>query len=191
MAAPKITKKRTQQIINLKEEFGVDLRRNTALKQALGQAIIDKMLKRTSDGDGIIFTKDGKGRRVKLKSPYSDKYAESDEFKAFGKKKNKVNMELTGDMLASIDILRSRGNELVIGIDDPEEVEKSFNHNTGDTVPKRPFFGVSKKELREIKKEFNGDIKKAITARSEGDRDAFQEALLGLISRIGDRDGES
>lgn len=191
MAAPKITKKRTQQIINLEEEFGVDLRRNTALKQALGQAIIDKMLKRTSDGNGIIFTKDGKGRRVKLKSPYSDKYAESDEFKAFGKKKNKVNMELTGDMLASIDILRSRGNELVIGIDDPEEVEKSFNHNTGDTVPKRPFFGVSKKELREIKKEFNGDIKKAITARSEGDRDAFQEALLGLISRIGDRDGES
>lgn len=191
MAAPKITKKRTQQIINLEEEFGVDLRRNTALKQALGQAIIDKMLKRTSEGNGIIFTKDGKGRRVKLKSPYSDKYAESDEFKAFGKKKNKVNMELTGDMLASIDILRSRGNELVIGIDDPEEVEKSFNHNTGDTVPKRPFFGVSKKELREIKKEFDGDIKKAITARSEGDRDAFQEALLGLISRIGDRDGES
>ena len=90
MAAPKITKSKTSQKINLKEEFGIDFRGRDNLKQAMGQAIIDRMVSRTESGNGMSFGSSGRGTPVKLKSPYSKSYADSDEFKAFGKSRNKV-----------------------------------------------------------------------------------------------------
>lgn len=186
MSAPKISKRKISQTINLKEEFGINFRGRDALKTALGQAIIDKIRARTESGEGVKFDSRGRGRSTKLKSPYSEAYAKSDEFKAFGKSKTKVNMKLTGDMLGLMDITKIDGNKLEIGWDDREETLKAYNHLTGDTVPQRPFFGISKSELKEIKKEFGREIKEALK-----DNEKQQELLKGLATRfLGDGESE-
>lgn len=193
MASPKITKKKTSQQINLKDEFGVDFSGRDALKQAIGQAIIDKMLRRvTEDNKGAQFSDEsGTGRRVNLRSPYSDAYQESDEFKAAGKSATDINMTLKGDMLNSIDLLKIRGNTIEVGIDDDDEAGKAHGHMTGKNgkVPKmrRPFFGVTKAELKEIRREFAGEIKDAIKASKKGDD--FDQAVTKILERV--RGGES
>ena len=186
MAAPIIKKSKTSQKINLKEEFGIDFRGRDSLKQALGQAIIDRIVSRTESGQGMSFGFSGSGTPVKLKSPYSKAYAKSDDFKAFGKSRGNVNMTLTGDMLASIDLLKIDGNTIEVGINDSEEALKSYNHNTGDTVPKRPFFGVNKKELKEIRREFSSDIKEILDVQKREGKEAFEGAVLNLIGKIKD-----
>ncbi len=150
MKQPKVTKKTIEQVIDLGEMFDADLTDAPALKEALGQAIIDRMLARTDKNEAY-----GGGA---LKSPYSKAYQKSLEFKAAGKKAGDVNMTLTGDMLASIDVLSTSGNKIKIGIADELQILKGFNHQTGDTVPKRAFFGVTKDELKEIGVKFKDDI---------------------------------
>lgn len=166
----KLTEDEVSQTIDLKELFGVSVIGSEGLKQAIGGAIIDKIVNRTESGVGV----DGK----KLKAPYSKDYSESLDFKAFGKSKNKVNMTLTGQMLGSLDIVESKGNSIKIGWDDSEENAKAYNHNTGDTVPKRPFFGVTEKELREIKSEFEDKVKAQERALEEE-----KVRVLGAILR--------
>lgn len=150
MKQPKITKSIIEQEIDIGEIFGADLTDAPALKEALAQAIIDRMLKRTNDNQAF-----GGGH---LKSPYSKPYQHSLQFKAAGKKANDINMTLTGDMLAAIDVVSTSGNKIKIGINDELQVLKGFNHQTGDTVPKRPFFGVTKAELLTIAADFKSDL---------------------------------
>lgn len=152
MKRPKVTLNKIEQEIDLEELFGVDLSEDESLKEAIGQVMLDKMLERVGEGKGI--------GGVKLKSPYSKVYTETLEFKAAGKSRSKVNMSLTGDMLSAINIVSTDGNKIVLGIED-DQVEKAYNHQVGDTVPKRPFFGFTKEELKDIKKKFGGKIKAA------------------------------
>lgn len=171
MKKPTITLSKIEQEFDFKELLGVDLSEDESLKQAIGQVMIDQMLSRIDDGRGI--------GGVKLKSPYSKGYSESLEFKAAGKSKNKVNMKLTGDMLAAIDIISTRGNKIVIGINE-DEVSKAYNHQTGDTVTKRPFFGFTKGEMTEILSEFKPQVKRAIKAGE----DAVSILANDLIDKI-------
>ena len=158
--------------------FGVSLRGRDELKQAIGQEIIDRIIRRTESGKAIGGKKD-------LKKPYSESYAESLDFKAFGKSKNKVNMKLTGDMLGSMDVTEIKGNKITIGFEGDEENAKAFNHNFGDTVPKRPFFGLNKNELTDIKRTFKSELKEALKEQRSGD----DNLLLGLIEKLGGDDG--
>lgn len=174
MKSPKVSKKTFEQVIDLGEIFGVDATDAPALKEALAQAIVDYMVKRTEDGKAY-----GGGA---LKKPYSDAYIKSREFKAAGKSKNEVNMELTGDMLASIGVISTSGNKIKIGIDDGDQILKAFNHQTGDTVPKRPFFGVTKSDLDKIGSDFEADFENlASTADKTTPR---QQKLLDLLGDI-------
>jgi len=175
MKKPTITLSKIEQEFDLKELFGVDLSEDESLKQAIGQVMIDQMLSRIDDGRGI--------GGVRLKSPYSKLYSESLEFKAAGKSKNKVNMKLTGDMLASIDIVSTDGNKIVIGIGE-DEVEKAFNHQTGDTVVKRPFFGFTKDEVSSIVGKFKTKVKKAVSVGE----DATSLLASDLIDQIEEED---
>lgn len=176
---PKVTKSELSQTINLKEIFGKNFKNQPALKEAIGQALIDKMVDRTQSGKSVT----GKN----LKSPYSKQYADTLEFKAAGKSKGNVNMTLTGDMLRSIDILDVGANTITIGIDDPDEAPKSFNHQTGDTVPRRPFFGVQVKEVNEVEREFRSELNQAFKKRGENRSSAIEAFLLQLLR---DTDGE-
>lgn len=137
----KITKSETSQTFNLKDLLG---RTPTSEeKQAFADAAINRIIDRTLDGKTINNTKFKR---------YSKEYADLK-----GVTRDSVDMFLSGSMLESIDELSTRGNTVKIGIDGGEDALKSYNHNIGDTVPKRQYFGLSKKETREIAK----DIKSA------------------------------
>ena len=155
---PKITKKEVSQKFNLGEYFGVDFGRDPDLKLEIGQAIIDKIIERTEDGQDISENDFKK---------YSKEYVESDEFKDFGKSKNEINMTLTGRMLDDIDIISESRNTIKIGFEDETETLKAFNHNTGDTVKKRKFFGIRSEDLKEIGCEFRDELK-AIKPKKRG-----------------------
>lgn len=191
----KVTKKNVEQTINLNEKFDIDFSGKRNLKELIGQKIIDRIVERCNNNEGINLDPDtDRGRKVKLKSPYSDEYEESLEFKAAGKSKNDVNMQLTGDMLGLLDIKRIDGNKITIGWNDPEQNPKAHGHMTGKDgkVPKmkRPFFGISNKELKDIKREMNADLKRAIKVKQDEGTAAFNKLVLGLLDEIKD-DGSS
>lgn len=156
-----LTQEIVSQTIDLNDVVGSDISEDEVLVNRIGQAIIDFMDERSMQGKGY--------NGQNLKAPYSDAYADSLNFKAAGKSKNQVTMRLSGDMMASIDILKVDGSKLVIGIDDPDQAPKAYNHQTGDTVPKREFFGVSTEELKKkILPEFKKEIQaKKVTSAEE------------------------
>jgi hypothetical protein len=186
MADPVIKKSGVYQKFNLKEMFGVDVSRSPELKKAIGQAIIEHIVKRTEDGMG----RDGKA----LKSPYSDSYSESLPFKAAGKSKRNVNMTLNGDMMGLLDIIDESANTITIGWEDETEILKAYNHNVGDTLPRRPFFGLNKKEIREIVSQFKDDVQSNVEeARSsaKADKDSrsdFTKRALEFLDRLESQD---
>ncbi len=168
MKPPKITKKAIEQIIDLSEfAKGVDFSDSKSLKLAIGEALAERIRERAGDGQGLEFSSDGSAKTVKLKSPYSKMYAESLDFLAAGKSKNKVNMSLTGDMLASIQVEDLGDNKISVYIDGETEVLKAYNHLTGDTVPKRPFFGVSQKDVKDVIMDFQSEIDQRIAREGE------------------------
>ncbi len=159
MKAPTVTIDQIQQDIELDEFLdGVDLSKQRGLKESIAQAMIDRIVSRTEAGDGVRIAANGQGRPVKLKSPYSDKYEKSLKFKAAGKSKGKVNMTLTGDMLAALDVVSTDGNTITIGLIDDSQIPKAYNHQVGDTVPERPWFGISKAEVNDILDSFADEI---------------------------------
>jgi phage gpG-like protein len=166
----KLSKSKVTQTIDLNKIVGSDISADELLVNRIGQAIIDYMDERVDDGKGL--------GEVKLKSPYSDSYAESLDFKAAGKSKSDVNMKLSGDMMGSIDLLKVDGSKLTIGIDDPDQAIKAYGHQTGFEGhphikgPKRPFFGVTPDEIKKkILPEFKDEIKaKRVTSAEEQNR---------------------
>lgn len=95
----------------------------------------------------IERTRSGKDIDYNQFEEYSKEYA-----KAKGVKRSDVNMTLTGAMLSSVNFQEQRKNLVEINIADGEEALKSYNHNIGDTVPRRTFFGLNKEEAEEIAK---------------------------------------
>lgn len=179
MKAPKITLERIEQEIDLEKLFGVDLSDNEAIKSAVGQVLIDRMLARVEGGVGY--------GGQKLKSPYSKAYSESLEFKAAGKSRTKVNMTLTGDMLASVNV-KSDGSKVVLYVDE-SEVPKAYNHLTGDTVPKRNWFGFTRDELKSLRKEFAPQIRRAKELDDSGGSDRLMNDLAQeLLDEISDEE---
>jgi len=151
----------------------VDLSDREDIKQAVGQAIVDYMVARVKGGEGI--------GGVSLSVPkYSPEYINSDAFKAFGKSEFPINMTLTGSMLEAMTVIDSNDNDIVIGWEDTTENAKAYNHNIGDTVPKRPFFGVSNSELDKIKSELKGEVR-AILKEGIKKQEA-NDIILGKIA---------
>jgi hypothetical protein len=147
---PKFSKKEVSQKFNLKDIFEVDFSQNPDLRDQIGQAIIDKIVDRTAEGKAI-------GGKRDLKGPYSKAYKNSDDYADFGKT-GEINMELTGRMMDDIDIINETTNTIKVGFEERIEILKAYNHNVGDTVKKRDFFGVNKTEIAEIKKEFKPEL---------------------------------
>lgn len=162
----KLTESEVSQTIDLKKLLGIDVSDYPEVKQAIGQAIIDLIVSRTESG------KDINGNSF---ASYSKDYKDSLAFKAFGKT-NKVNMTLSGDMLAFMDIVEDKGNTIKIGWSDDEENAKAYNHNVGDTVTKRSFFGVTDSDLKKISEEFKPDLKRAKS----------DEVIINKINKITD-----
>lgn len=172
----KLTLDEVSQEFDLENMFGVDLSDEFELQENISQALIDVILERTEDG------KDLNGRSLKR---YSKDYVGSDEFKAFGKSPRDVDMELTGSMMRDLSILDSSPGKVKIGFRDDTETKKAFNHNTGDTVPKREFFGVNAKELRGVVERFALDIERIKKSRETAQEDISASSLSSLKATLG------
>lgn len=161
--------------IDLEKMFGKKIA-DPGLRRNIAESLIDIILKRTESGYGVA----GNGAEVKLKSPYSKMYTESAEFMAFDKSKTHVNMKLTGSMLASVDLIKDRANVIEIGIDN-EDAAKAYNHLVGDTVPRRPWLGLTSSDIEEVKAEYKSEIKKdePVTVK-----DIFTQSNLSRLANI-------
>lgn len=160
MALPKgmtQTKEKVSQKFDLEEIFGVDLSGRPDLKEEFGQAVIDKILERTESG----LKRGGKGNLA----AYSKSYKDSAQFEQFGKSST-VNMDLKGDMLDALDIVSSSGNEVEVGFNGTLQNAKAYGHLSGmkghkvlaGKTPKRPFFGLTRNEVEEIKSQFVDEL---------------------------------
>lgn len=157
---PSFKKKSVKQTINLEREFGVSFVDAPRLRNKIGRRIVEKQKERTLNNKKY---QPGGGRPGGLEKPYSEKYVNSKAFKDAGKSANDVNMTLKGKMLKSWGIVKKTTNTITQGFSNVRknvENKKAFNHNTGDTVPQRPFFGVTNSELKQIKKEFKPELDK-------------------------------
>ena len=129
--------------INYETDFGIDFPIGEKLAASLGDAVIKKLTDRTLGGKKLT------GGKFKK---YSKAYAAK-------KGSNQVNLKLFGDMLQSVDLEDVGLKDLKISFDSESEKPKAFNHHTGDTLPQRAWFGIQKKELKEIKRAFAPEIR--------------------------------
>jgi hypothetical protein len=160
------------QTIDFDEVFDADLSDNRELRLAIGQAIIERILERTEEGRDIH------GNRF---AAYDKDYVKSLTFRAHNKSEGEINMTLKGDMLAQIDIIEEDANAIKIGWDDDTENAKAYNHNTGDTVKKRQFFGVTAGELAQIQKEFASElVKHSYAQEQEQQKKTVLDIVAGL-----------
>jgi hypothetical protein len=134
--------------VDLKDLFGHRIE-SRALREAIGGAILEKIKQRTEKGEDI------NGETFK---GYSKDYRDSLEFKVWKGNKRKPDLTQSGDMLAAMTIIDQNSQSLTFGFADDENNAKAYNHNTGDTVPKREFFGVNSSDLAEIEAEFADEV---------------------------------
>jgi len=148
MDQPKYSKKEVSQKFNLKKLLGYSP--SERQKELFFELAVNKMVQRTASGqdiDGKKFTQ------------YTKDYAAKK-----GVSRSSVDLILDGDMLNS-NIKESKQKNIVkIKVEDGVETLKSYNHNVGDTLPTRTYFGFkSEKDLSDVLNEV--DTAKESTSR--------------------------
>jgi hypothetical protein len=140
----KLTKRSAALEINLRELLGKSPPRDSDFRDAVAQKAIDMIVDRTQKKQ-----RSWRGHNFKK---YSEDYKNSNTFDAFGKGKERVDLTLSGDMLGLLNKTDETRDKIELGWDDDKEKAKAANHVQGVTVPKRDFFNLNKKELKELKR---------------------------------------
>lgn len=117
-------------------------------RRELGDLIIEHIVDRTQRG----LDKEGK------KFPaYSSSYVKSLDFKIAGKSRSKVDLQLSGDMLAAIQLLREKKGEIVVGFERGAEENDRAEGNILGSYGKSPnpskardFLGIERSKLKEL-----------------------------------------
>ncbi len=148
---------------------------NQSIARQYVTALEAEMIARTQSGEDI------KGSSFK---PYSKDYA---AIKGVGR--GDVDMTLSGNMLEGTKGKVKRGaEEAEIAITGRLNKLKAYNHNVGDTQPRREFFGFTASDLRKIARDIKSDNakffkkkpKKEVDGVKVGDlRDAIEGLTLG------------
>lgn len=171
----KETKRKVSQTINLEDLLGVSLTGRPGLRASIAQAVIDHVVDRTEDG------KDVRGNDF---SSYASSYIDSAEFELAGKSPSDVNLTLSGNMLASVDLLSQGRNTIEYGISG-DEAPKAYNHQTGDTVKKRQFIGMKMSDLKDlIMGEFGSEIKGIKRRVSEDEAEPRESQTVSELLNI-------
>ena len=119
----------------------------------LADLIIEHIYDRTNQGvdkNGRSFPK------------YSKEYIKSLDFKNAGKSPSKVNLQLSGDMLAALKLLNHKSGNLMIGFENgTDENAKAEGNILGTyggsgTGKKRDFLGIQPGKLKELIKYVSG-----------------------------------
>lgn len=171
---PKYSKREVSQKFNLKTLLGYEP--SEKQKKLFYELAVAKMANRTMDGNDI------NGRKFK---EYSEAYAD-----AKGVSRDSVDLVLNGDMLSSFEQSLERKNLVKIKIEEGKETLKAFNHNVGDTLPKRTFFGFkSKKDLDDVISEVDS-FKERRVEEDKIDLATLREALKLITVKAEGFDGE-
>lgn len=126
-------------------------------RDAIAFDIIEKIIERTSKGkdkDGDPFPK------------YSSAYKKSLNFKIAGKT-DKVNLELSGDMLADMKLLSNKPGEIIIGYSNGTEsnakaegnILGTYGSKTRNPMKARDFLGIEEKDLDLVLKKYPANNK--------------------------------
>lgn len=142
-------------------------------RDIVARDIIAKIQSNTSEGISRNGTKFPK---------YSDEYKQSLDFKNAGKS-NTPNLELTGDMMASIEVISSRSGQITIGFKtshpDADKVEGNQIGSYGQPDPNpskaRPFLGLPQKDI---------DLIIARAKSNSENKAEFNNALDSIINGI-------
>ncbi len=156
--------------------------------EAIGLEVINTIIKRAKAGE-----KPGGGSFP----GYSKEYKGSLDYKNAGKS-SKVNLTLSGDMLDSIVIKKNTGKAVEIGFSDSDQEAKaegnhigSYGQDSGSRAKARPFFEVTKDELKSILKKYPQGTKKAEKrAESVLIKNEASDRLSGKVD-LEELDGES
>ena len=118
---------------------------DVSVKRAFALNAIELITKRTlagKDVNGECFAK------------YSKGYKESAEFKIYGKSATKVNLKLTGEMLASMVSKPKAGTSIVLEFIDADNNNKAHGHTFGggvkNSLPIRDFFNLTSDEENDL-----------------------------------------
>lgn len=117
-------------------------------REAIALELIEKIVERTQKG------KDKNGDKFPA---YSKSYKDSLNFKIAGKS-SKVDLTLSGDMLADMQLLNHKSGEIVIGYENGTESNAKAEGNILGTYGKRvpnpsrakDFLGIRKEELKDV-----------------------------------------
>lgn len=127
-----------------------------AQRKKVADLVIEFIVDRTQSG------LDESGRRFKK---YSKAYRESLDFRNAGKSPSRVNLQLSGDMLAALTLLEERDGKIKVGYEKGSDEEGRAEGNIlgsygGDPDPSkaRPFLGIKPDNLKKIiKMVINGE----------------------------------
>ena len=167
-----VTLSELSQEIDLRSYLG---RKPTASEKTafaiLAQATIESRTLDGEDIDGKNFTK------------YSKEYAD-----AKGVTQDSVDLFLEGDMLEGIGrrVSKEKRSTVFLQMKKGLQTKKAFNHNTGDTLPKREFFGITDAEAKRIAKEIKEERETPGLSLA-----ALREALDLITIEQVDDDGEA
>ena len=155
---PKYSLSDVSQEIDLEEVLG-RVPSDVEARQFIDDAI-NLIIERTQSGEDI------NGKAFKQ---YSKDYAEIK-----GVSRGDVDLTFFGDMLAGING-ENEGATVKLFME-PDQVPKAYNHNVGDTLPRRTFFGLTNSEIESIA----GGLG---IARIADERDDFD--IAALLQNIG------
>ena len=158
--------------------INVDDRYSDSELQAIGQDVIDHIVERTRSRN-LDKNNETLGR-------YSDSYADSLEFQIAGKSKGSVDLTLTGEMLDSLQILRTRRGVIEIGYPAGSSLNDKVEGNRLGSYGKSPnrakardFLGIHESNLNSILADYPVD-------ESQDERIAVEQSTLRrIIERIG------
>ena len=161
-------------VINLDEMFGTLVPNSSRFRQAVGQAILDKIVDRTRDD-----RKSWKGSSFK---GYSEEYAESLEGAVAGKSTGETaNLTNSGDMLNLMDIISEGQSTIEIGWTESDEAEKAHGHISGNVGVTRDFFGISVSELEDIRTDLEPLRQSLVEDNPAGEVESSVSTLQSLI----------
>lgn len=124
--------------------FGTEIPSERTARQ-IGRAIIEQIQLRTESG------RDVNGQKFEK---YSKEYAEKK-----GVSRDSVDLLLTGSMLGNMQVVSSTKNTVTIGWRGQKNNNKAFNHNEGETVPRREFLGLTRSDETQVFQKFKDRLK--------------------------------
>lgn len=130
----------------------------------LGEALAEQIRKNAEAGKGRAFdnksSRDGIIDQYNKFPKYSKSYINSLDFKNAGKSPNKVDLTLSGDLLQSLDVVKQKDGEVVLGFPDNQNgkadgnIRGTYGAEKPDANKARNFLGLTENDFNKILKKF-------------------------------------